>query len=123
MKVNEKEKFKKLLLKERERILKGLKSITDTNLNKTQRDASGDLSGYSFHMADMASDSYAREFSLDLASGEQELLYDIDDAIKRITEGTYGQCQTCNKKLSTPRLKAVPHARLCKRCKEKEEQK
>ena len=55
----------------RTKIVQGLSSIERDNLNRSQRDAAGDLSGYSLHMADMATDNFDREFSLDIASGEE----------------------------------------------------
>jgi len=120
----EKEEIQKLkaqLEAERARIAEGLNHIERDNLNRSQRDASGDLSGYSFHMADMATDNFDREFSLDIASGEQTLLNRIDEALRKITEGTYGICENCEKSISTKRLKAVPYAKLCIKCKEDEE--
>lgn len=116
-------KFKDLLEIERRKIVSGLDHIERDTLNKSQRDASGDLSGYSFHMADVATDNYAREFNLDLASSEQRLLNDIDDALRKIEEGTFGNCEVCNSKISADRLKAVPYARLCIKCKSEEEKK
>lgn len=115
------EKFKKLLLKEREDILGGVDRIAEDNLKKSQRDASGDLSGYTFHMADMATDNYDREFSLGIADSERETLLKIDEALKRIEENTYGKCLSCGKKISKKRLAAVSHAEYCKVCQEKEE--
>ncbi len=112
--------YKKLLIKKREEVVNEIKLIARENL-KSQKEASGDLSSYSFHMADMASDSYDREFSLNIASGEQEVVYEIDEALKRIEEGKYGKCLDCGKKIPSTRLKAVPHAKLCIQCKSKEE--
>ncbi|MFA5142799.1 MAG: TraR/DksA C4-type zinc finger protein [Candidatus Omnitrophota bacterium] len=109
-------KYMELLLKERERAGGGLSHIAETTLNRSQRDASGDLSGYSYHMADMASDDYEREFSLGRATDEQEILYLIDEAIKRVEYGTYGYCQQCNKLISAKRLKALPYSELCIEC-------
>lgn len=114
-------KYKEILLKEREKIGGGISHITQDALKTSQRDASGDLSGYSFHMADMASDNYEREFSLGRASEEQDLLYTIDEALKRIHDGTYGSCLQCNKSISKKRLDAVPHAELCINCQTKNE--
>lgn len=114
------EKFKELLLKKREEILNEIKHIAEENL-KSQKEASGDLSSYSYHMADMASDSYDRELSLNLASGEQDILYEIDDALKRIKEGKYGRCISCDKKIPSRRLNAVPYAKYCIQCQSKEE--
>lgn len=117
------EKFKKLLETLRTRLAGDLKHLEDDSLNTNQRDASGDLSGYSFHMADMATDNFDREFTLGLASNEQQSLNLIDDALRRIKEGTYGICETCSKLISQKRLTAVPHAPLCIKCQELEEKK
>lgn len=115
------EKYKKLLLKERIEILGGVDKISEETLKKSQRDASGDISGYAFHMADMATDNYDREFSLGIAEGERETIAKIDDALKRIKDSTYGKCLGCNKNILKRRLAAVPHAEYCKKCQEKEE--
>ena len=117
------ERFKKLLETIRVRLAGDLKHLEGDSLNTNQRDASGDLSGYSFHMADMATDNFDREFTLGLASNEQQGLNLIDDALRRIKEGTYGVCEDCSKPISQKRLLAVPHARLCIKCQEIEEKK
>ena len=121
MEKEELQKLKVQLEAERAKIADGLNHIERDNLNRSQRDASGDLSGYSFHMADMATDNFDREFSLDIASGEQTLLNRIDEALGKIKEGTYGICENCQKPISMKRLKAVPYAKLCIKCKEDEE--
>jgi RNA polymerase-binding protein DksA len=113
-------KFKKLLLKKREEILNEINNIAKENL-KSQKEAAGDLSGYSYHMADMASDTFDRELSLNIASGEQEIIYEIDEALKRIEEGKYGLCLSCHKKIPTKRLTALPYAKHCIQCQSKEE--
>lgn len=116
-------KLKAQLEAERVKVAEGLGHIERDNLNRSQRDAAGDLSGYSFHMADMATDNFDREFSLDIASGEQVLLNRIDEALKKIQDGTYGTCENCDKPISFKRLKVVPYAKLCIKCKEEEEKK
>ena len=113
-------KFKKLLLEKRDQVLKEIHDIAKENM-KSQKEASGDLSGYSHHMADMASDSYDREFSLNIATGEQEIIYKIDEALKRIKDGKYGKCISCNKKIPVQRLNALPYATYCIQCQSKEE--
>ncbi|MFH1478850.1 MAG: TraR/DksA family transcriptional regulator [Candidatus Omnitrophota bacterium] len=113
-------KFKKALLKKREEIMSEITHIARENL-KSQKEASGDLSGYSSHMADMASDSYDRELSLNIASGEQETIYQIDEALKRIEEGQYGECISCERKIPQKRLNALPYASQCIQCQSKEE--
>ena len=109
-------KYKGLLLKERKTIDGDLSYITENTLKKSQRDASGDLSGYSYHMADQASDDYERDFSLGRATSEQGLLFAIDEALKRVEEGTYGSCLQCGKLISKKRLVALPHSELCIDC-------
>ncbi len=115
------ERFKKLLLKERIEILGGVDKIKGEALKQSQREASGDLSGYSLHMADMATDNYDREFSLSIADAERETLMKIDDALSRIKDKSYGKCMACGKAISKKRLSAVCHAENCKKCQEKEE--
>ena len=115
--------FKKIVLKKKEELLADLKHISDDTLRKSQKEASGDISGYTYHMADVATDNYDREFSLGLASGERKSLYDLDDALKRIEEGTFGICDDCKSSITKIRLRAVPSARLCIKCQQKREKK
>ncbi|MDD5085729.1 MAG: TraR/DksA family transcriptional regulator [Candidatus Omnitrophica bacterium] len=123
MNKKELEQYKKILEVERRKLIGDINHIEKESLKQSQRDASGDLSGYGFHMADVATDNYDREFSLDLASCEQTRLNDIVDALEKIDDGTYGSCESCKKKISNRRLRAVPYARLCIKCKEQEEKK
>ena len=115
--------FKGLLIKEKINLLKGINRLRKESLKQSQREASGDLSGYAYHMADMASDVYERDFLLQLASGERELFFKIDEALGRIKEGSYGYCLSCKKKIAKTRLKAIPQASFCRDCQEKEEKK
>jgi len=115
--------FKKIVLKKKEELLGDLKHISDDTLRKSQKEASGDISGYTYHMADVATDNYDREFSLELASSERKSLYELDDALKRIEEGTFGICDDCKGPITKIRLKAVPSARLCIKCQQKREKK
>lgn len=113
--------FKKIILKKKEEVLDDFKHITDDTLKKSQKEASGDISGYTYHMADVATDNYDREFSLGLASNERRTLYELDDALKRIEDETFGFCDDCKGPIAKIRLKAVPFARLCIKCQEKRE--
>lgn len=122
-KFNKKElaQFKKIVLKRKDEILDDIKHISEDTLKKSQKEASGDISGYTYHMADVATDNYDREFSLSLASAERKVLYELDDALKKIEEGTFGICEDCKTLIAKNRLKAVPGARLCVKCQEKKE--
>ena len=113
-------KYKKLLLKLREDVTGEINSIAKDSL-KSQKESSGDLSGYSFHMADMASDSYDRELSLNIASEEQLVVYEIDEALKRIEDCKFGKCVECEKKVPLKRLNVIPYAKYCIQCQSKEE--
>jgi RNA polymerase-binding protein DksA len=108
--------FKKLLLKTKEDIAEQIKHISENTLKKSQRDAAGDISGYTLHMADVATDTYDREFSLDLAANERERLFEIEDALKRIEDKNFGICERCSNPINKSRLKALPYSRLCLNC-------
>ena len=114
--------FRQLLITERAKLADEIKSIAH-DVSTSPREASGDLSAYTVHMADMAADTYERELSMNIVSSEQELLYQIDDALKRLEDGSFGLCQQCNQPISMSRLKAVPYASLCINCQRSKEQK
>ena len=120
MKKTELEKFEKLLLKKREELAEQLKIRKDL-LDSTTRDASGDLSSHAYHMADQGTDTMEREKAFLFASKSGRLLYHVNEALRRLRKGEYGKCHSCGKQIQKARLEAVPHARLCKECKEKEE--
>lgn len=121
MKKKDHEYFEKKLLEERQRLVKELQYLDETVLNKSQRDMSGDLSAYSFHMADQGSDNMEREIAFLGASSEGRALLHVDEALRKLYRGEYGVCETCGEEISRKRLEAVPHATLCITCKEKEE--
>jgi RNA polymerase-binding protein DksA len=109
-------KFRKLLLDLRDHLIDGVNFLATDNLKRSHRDASGELSGYSLHMADAGTDNFDREFALSLVSNEQEALYEIEEALKRLDQSTYGICDNCEKPILKARLEAVPFARLCVNC-------
>jgi len=109
-------KFKKLLLDLRDHLIDGVNFLASDNLKRSHRDASGELSGYSLHMADAGTDTFDREFALSLVSNEQEALYEIEEALKRLDQNTYGLCGMCERPIMKARLEAVPFARLCVNC-------
>ncbi len=113
--------FEERLIEERLKLMKELGQFEDKIFNSSQRDAAGDLSAYSVHMADQASDAEEREKAYHMASAEGRLLYHIDEAIARVRKGSYGCCAGCGKQIRKPRLEVVPHARLCIECKKAEE--
>jgi len=117
------ERFKKKLIKEREKLLADVNHIRNEELGKSQRDATGELSGYADHMADGATDTIERQVSLGLMSNEEAMLIKIDGALKRIEDKTYGVCELCKEKISQERLNAVLYATYCIECRSQEESK
>jgi RNA polymerase-binding transcription factor len=112
--------FEERLLAERKKLM-GQLGYLEKTMNQTQRDSSGDLSAYSFHMADMGTDAMDREKAFLFASAEGRHLYAINQALLRMYRGGYGVCESCGKEIGKARLEAVPHATLCVACQEKQE--
>lgn len=112
--------FEDKLLEERKKLL-GQIGYLERTLNQTQRDSAGDLSAYSFHMADMGTDAMEREKTFLFASAEGRLLYNVDEALRRLYRNEYGICQSCGKEIGKARLDAIPQAGLCVACQEKQE--
>jgi len=112
--------FEERLITERKKLL-GQLGYLEKTLNKTQRDSAGDLSAYSFHMADMGTDAMEREKAFLFASAEGRLLYEVDQALRRLYRNEYGVCASCGKDVGKPRLDAIPHAMYCVSCQEKQE--
>ncbi|MDD5439631.1 MAG: TraR/DksA family transcriptional regulator [Candidatus Omnitrophica bacterium] len=117
------ERYKKALLAEKAKIFGEFVHLKNDALNTSMKDAAGDLSGYSYHLADMASGVYETDFLLRLAADERERLYTIDEAPKRIEDGTFGVCVACAKPITKQRLAAIPQTEYCLKCQELEEHK
>lgn len=106
-------RFKQMLLEKRKEILLNVNEMEDETLKKSRLDASGDLSSMPIHMADIGTDNYEQEFALGLMDSERKLLREIDDALQRIEEQTYGICEGTGKPIPKARLEAQPWARYC----------
>ncbi|MGH7524174.1 MAG: TraR/DksA family transcriptional regulator [Gemmatimonadales bacterium] len=114
--------LEKRLLEERTRVMKELGTY-DESFNSTLQGADGDLSSYSFHMADQGTDAMEREKQFLFASQEGRYLWHINEALRRMYNqpDQFGKCHQCGAEIDFERLDALPHARLCIACKEKEE--
>ena len=114
--------LEKRLLEERTRVMKELGTY-DESFNSTLQGADGDLSSYSFHMADQGTDAMEREKQFLFASQEGRYLWHINEALRRMYNQPehFGKCHQCGAEIDFERLDALPHARLCIACKEKEE--
>ena len=108
------EKFKryyKLLIDLRTHLTEGIERHSEETLKRSAKDDAGDLSAYGQHMADAGTDTFDRDFALSMVASEQEALSEIDAAIKRIHDGSYGICEITQKPIAKERLLAVPFTR------------
>lgn len=123
MRKTELKKYRKLLEAKKKEMLGEISEKMRSQVSTTIKESTGDLSSYSFHMADQGTDAMEREMAFMFASKSGRLVYHIDEALRRIDEGTFGICEKCEEPISTARLEAVPHARMCIECKSAEERK
>ena len=110
--------FKVKLLAEKNKVLEEMGDLQQINLKQSISDAAGENSRYTYHLGDVASLSYGREFSMGLAERQQKYLEEIDEALERINEGTYGICKVTGELISIERLKEVPVAKYSVKGKE-----
>jgi DnaK suppressor protein len=114
--------FKNQLLVLRARLRGDVSQMANAALNKSRSEANGDLSSMPIHMADIGSDNFEQEFTLSLMENDGGTLDQIENALERIEEGTYGQCEECGVRIPKSRLNAIPFVTLCVRCAEQQEQ-
>jgi RNA polymerase-binding protein DksA len=100
-------------LAKRREIVNNVSEMEGEALKQSRLDASGDLSSMPIHMADIGTDNYEQEFALGLMDSERKLLNEIDGALQRIEEKTYGICEGTGKPIRKARLQAQPWARYC----------
>ncbi len=103
--------FRMLLLDKRAELLGDVNSIESEALKKSRLDAAGDLSSMPIHMADLGTDNFEQEFSLGLMASERKLLSEINAALKRIDDGSFGICEGTGERIPRARLEANPWAR------------
>ncbi len=108
--------FRITLLDLRARLRGDLSQMTDEALNRNGPDSSGNLSNLPLHMADVGSENYDQEFTLELIENEQETLDKIQEALVRVDAGTYGRCERCSQPIAKVRLQALPFTPNCIEC-------
>lgn len=99
------------LLQLKDTLLDSMKGVARDNLH-----AGSETSAFGMHQADAGSDAYDRDFALNILSQEQNSLYEIDEALKRIDDGSYGVCEISNKQIPRARLEARPFTRYTVEC-------
>jgi DnaK suppressor protein len=116
MKKPEMKVYKERLLALRARLRGDVHAMADAALNKTRAEASGDLSIMPIHMADVGTDNYEQEFTLNLMQNDESTLDKIEAALERIEDGVYGSCVECGGRIPKTRLNAIPYASCCVKC-------
>jgi RNA polymerase-binding protein DksA len=101
-----------LLGSERER-LQGIKEDLDAARDESQQDSTEELSSYDQHQADVATETFDREKDLSILDNIEGELADIEHALQRLDDGTYGTCEACGKPIGDERLEAMPATRFC----------
>jgi DnaK suppressor protein len=81
-------------------------------MNGLAKESAQEMAGYSLHMADSGTDNFDRDFALSLLSSDQDAIYEIEEALKRIEKNTYGICELTNKAIPRARLEAIPWTRF-----------
>ena len=114
-------KLTPFLIKQQERLLNLRDSLLDAMAgvakdNLRSRAEGSEASAFGMHQADAGSDAYDRDFALSLLSQEQDALYEIEEALKRVLDGTYGVCEMSGKNIAQARLEALPFARFTVEC-------
>jgi RNA polymerase-binding transcription factor DksA len=107
-------KQKEKLLQLRDAMVDSMAGVAQGTLRS--RAEGSEASAFGMHQADAGSDAYDRDFALSLLSQEQDALYEIDEALKRIELGTYGKCEMSGKPIPRARLEAIPFARFTVEC-------
>ena len=115
--------FQQLLNDKKETLLKELGYFEEHNMRVAPREGTGDLSCVANHPADQASGSIDTEQAFRLASREGKYLTYIENALRKIKDGTFGICISCQKLIPRARLEAVPTAKMCIACKTANEKK
>lgn len=114
--------FRDRLLALRARLRGDVHRMADGALKKSRTEGNGDLSSMPIHMADIGSDNFEQEFTLSLMENEEVTLANIEAALERIEDGTYGLCEECGVRIPKKRLEAIPYANMCVRCASQSEQ-
>lgn len=110
------ERLKKSLLSSRAKLVDNTEHMENDVHTNTQG------GGVKFnHMADAGSDTFEMDFSMEQLESKENLIYDIDEALQRIENGSYGVCDTCSKKITLERLRAIPFTSNCLSCQEEAE--
>jgi RNA polymerase-binding transcription factor len=120
MSVIDVDRFREALLEERRRVEAAIENLHADHPG-SMRDETGEDAVYDNHLADTATETYDRELDYTLEENSEHVLAEIEAALRRIDEGTYGVCSSCGKPIPEDRLEALPWATLCIDCQRERE--
>ncbi|HMC67393.1 MAG TPA: TraR/DksA family transcriptional regulator [Gemmataceae bacterium] len=118
----EMETYRRQLTDLRERLNGDVAHLANEALRKGGGEASGSLSNTPIHMADLGTDNFEQENTLNLLQNEEQVLSQIAEALERMQQGVYGRCDECESEIPKARLKELPYTRYCVECARKLEQ-
>jgi RNA polymerase-binding protein DksA len=106
------DEIRERLVAERQRVAAAL-AYLEKETPGSLEEGTGELTASDNHMGDVASETYDREMDYTLAENDEFVLRQIDAALKRLDDGTYGKCRVCGRPIGAERLEAMPWADLC----------
>lgn len=115
------DEFSAALRRRRVQLVGDVGQMTNETLLHGSRDVNGDISTMPTHMADLGTDNFNRELTVELLEAEREEIKTIDQALSRIEDGSFGTCKGCGKRIRKVRLRALPHAPNCIDCQRQKE--
>lgn len=108
--------FQRQLLALQHRLGDNVSGLENEALRPMGGQSGGNLSDVPLHPADLGSENYEEEIALDLLENEQNILFEVSEALDRIEKGTFGRCEECGTEIPRERLEALPYTRHCVRC-------
>jgi DnaK suppressor protein len=109
-------KFRKLLEEERDRVLHEIQGIQALDHTTSQSDERAELSAYDQHQADSATETFERERDVAMEATAEAILRQVEVALRKIDDGSYGTCERCGKIIHATRLEAIPYTAFCIEC-------
>lgn len=114
--------FRDTLVALRNRLAGDVSRLAEEALRGSGGEASGSLSNAPLHMADLGTDAAEQDFALTLLQNQEQALTEINDALERLHQGTFGRCEECDGAIPKGRLQALPYTRHCVACARKVQQ-
>lgn len=114
--------FRQRLLDLMNRLGQDRSHLKDEALQSAGGEASGGISNWPIHMADLGTHQFEEDLTLTLLESKEQVLAEINGALARMDKGTFGQCEECGRKIPRERLEALPYTGLCVACARQQEE-